>query len=68
MAQINGDVADPVWTIGTVVSNAQNTWSDGLSAGLEVADVVCTGTSAFWETEDPTEEIQWECMLYVDLS
>lgn len=47
--------------IGTVVSLAQNTWSDGYSAGLEVVDVVCTGTSAFWETSDPTEEIQWAC-------
>ncbi|CAM9637395.1 unnamed protein product [Pylaiella littoralis] len=57
----NSSDAEPVWVIGTVVSLAQNTWSDGYSAGLEVVDVVCTGTSAFWETSDPTEEIQWAC-------
>lgn len=59
--QHNGAGADPVWVIGTVVSLPQNTWSDGYTAGLEVVDVVCTGTSAFWETNDPTEETQWEC-------
>ncbi|CAN0031619.1 unnamed protein product [Scytosiphon promiscuus] len=58
----NGSLADPSWVIGTVVSLPQNSWSDGYSAGLEVVKVACRGTSAFWETTDPTEEIQqWEC-------
>eukprot|EP00752_Nemacystus_decipiens_P010130 g9028.t1 len=60
-SHVNGEASDPVWTIGSVISNPQNTWSDGFSAGLEVVDVVCTGTSPFWETEDPSEEVQWEC-------
>eukprot|EP00903_Cladosiphon_okamuranus_P015531 g14339.t1 len=60
-SHIDGDEGDPFWTIGTVISNPQNTWSDGFSAGLEVVDVVCTGTSPFWETEGPSEEIQWAC-------
>ncbi|CAM9105048.1 unnamed protein product [Hapterophycus canaliculatus] len=57
----NGPLVDPVWVLGVVVSLPQNTWSDGYSAGLEVVEVACRGTSAFWETIDPTEEIQWEC-------
>lgn len=59
--QQNGPLVDPVWVIGTVIALPQNTWSDGYSSGLEVVNLVCTGTSAFWETEDPAQEIQWTC-------
>lgn len=68
VVQIDSEEGDPIWTIGTVISNPQNSWSDGLSAGLEVVDIVCTGTSAFWETKDPTEEIQWACMCELELN
>jgi len=66
--QLNGPDLDPVWTIGTVVSLPQNTWSDGYSAGLEVVNLRCTGTSAFWETRHPTEEVQWECQYAIAIS
>ncbi|CAM9216253.1 unnamed protein product [Ectocarpus fasciculatus] len=57
----NGPDADPVWVIGTVDALPPNTWSDGYSAGLEVVDLGCTGTSAFWETKDPAQETTWTC-------
>ncbi|CAN0287084.1 unnamed protein product, partial [Ectocarpus sp. 6 AP-2014] len=57
----NGPLVDPVWVIGTVTALPQNSWSDGYNSGLEVVNLVCTGTSAFWETEDPAQEIHWTC-------
>lgn len=59
--QLNGPDVDPVWTFGSVRSLPQNSWSDGYSAGLELVNLKCTGTSAFWETKHPTDETQWEC-------
>lgn len=52
---------DPIWSIGTVMPNATNTWSDGYQVGLWVEVPVCAGTSPFWETADPSEETQWSC-------
>eukprot|EP00904_Undaria_pinnatifida_P007667 jgi/Undpi1/402/HiC_scaffold_1.g00398.m1 len=62
VADLAGSVtSDPVWTIGTVVSNPTNTWSDGYTAGLVVESTACIGDSPFWETNDPTEETKWKC-------